>query len=140
MTDLNDRTRLIDCLAYFLSLRVLQISKNRKIANVHDLIQLWFKFVLKNQRKHLANSKIGIWHSCKPSLLRKYRHIKILEKKNKIKFIKNLNKIGYCFSTKKKSFLVKIMKAFQRHYRQELINGHTDKECLIIAQNLLKKL
>ena len=53
---------------------------------------------------------------------------------------KNLNKIGYCFSNKKKPFSTKILKAFQRHYRQELINGHVDKECLIIAQNLLKKL
>ena len=90
--------------------------------------------------RQLANNKIGIWHSFKPSLLRKYRNIKILEKKDKIKFIKNLNKIGYCFSSKKKSFLVKMLKAFQRHYRQELINGHADKECLIIAQNLSKKL
>ena len=90
--------------------------------------------------RQLANNKIGIWHSCKPSLLRKYRNIKILEKNDKIKFIKNLNKIGYCFSSKKKSFLVKMLKAFQRHYRQELINGHADKECLIIAQNLSKKL
>ena len=90
--------------------------------------------------KQLANNKIGIWHNCKSSLLRQYRNIKILEKKDKIKFIKNLNNIGYCFSTKKKSFLVKIMKAFQRHYRPELINGHADKECLIIAQNLSKKL
>ena len=90
--------------------------------------------------KQLANNKIGIWHNCKSSLLRQYRNIKILEKKDKIKFIKNLNKIGYCFSTKKKSFLIKIVKAFQRHYRQELINGRADKECLIIAQNLSKKL
>ena len=90
--------------------------------------------------RQLANNKIGIWHSCKPSLLRKYRNIKILEKKDKIKFIKNLNKIGYCFSNKKKPFSTKILKAFQRHYRQELINGHVDKECLIIAQNLSKKL
>ena len=88
----------------------------------------------------LANDRIGIWHNCKSSLLRQYRNIKILEKKDKIKFIKNLNNIGYCFSTKKKSFLVKIMKAFQRHYRPELINGRADKECLIIAKNLSKKL
>ena len=84
----------------------------------------------------MANNKIGIWHSCKPSFLKKYRNIKILEKKDKIKFIKKLNKIGYCFSNKKKPFLTKILKAFQRHYRQELINGHVDKESLIIAQNL----
>ena len=90
--------------------------------------------------KQLANNKIGIWHNCKPSLLKKYRNIKILDKKDKIKFIKNLNKIGYCFSNKKKSFLTKILKAFQRHYRQELINGHADKESLIIAQNLEKNI
>ena len=90
--------------------------------------------------KQLANNNIGISHSYKLSLLRKYRNIKILKKKDKIKFIKNLNKIGYCFSPKKKSFLTKITKAFQRHYRQELINGYIDKECLIIAQNLSKKL
>ena len=90
--------------------------------------------------KQLAYNNIGIWHRCKSSLLRKYRNIKISKKRDKIKFIKNLNKIGYCVSNKKKPFLTKILKAFQRHYRQELINGHADKECLIIAQKLSKKL
>ena len=88
--------------------------------------------------KRLANNGIGIWHRCKPSLLRKYRNVKILEKKNKIKFIKNINKIGYCFSVKKKSFFIKTVRSFQRHYRKELINGLLDKECLMIAQNLSK--
>ena len=87
----------------------------------------------------MANNGIGIWHRCKPSLLRKYRNIKNLEKKDKIKFIKNLNKIGYCFSNKKKSVFIKTVEAFQRHYRKELINGFLDKECLTIAQNLAKK-
>ena len=90
--------------------------------------------------KRLANNGIGIWHRCKPSFLRKYRNVKILEKKNKIKFIKNINKIGYCFSVKKKSFFNKTVRSFQRHYRKELINGLLDKECLTIAQNLAKKL
>ena len=90
--------------------------------------------------KLMADKKIGIWHDCKSNFLKKYRNIKNLEKKDKIKFVKSLNKIGYCFFSKKKSFLAKIIKAFQRHYRHELINGHIDKECLIIAQNLLKKL
>ena len=88
--------------------------------------------------KRLANNGIGIWHRCKPSFLRKYRNVKILEKKNNIKFIKNINKIGYCFSVKKKSFFIKTVRSFQRHYRKELINGLLDKECLIIAQNLSK--
>ena len=88
--------------------------------------------------KQLANNGIGIWHRCKPSLLRKYRNIKILKKRDKIKFIKNINKIGYCFSIKKKSFFIKTIRSFQRHYRKEVINGLLDKECLIIAQNLSK--
>ena len=90
--------------------------------------------------KLMAEKKIGIWHDLKSNFLKKYRNVKNLEKKDKIKFIKSLNKIGYRFFSKKKSFLTKVIKAFQRHYRSELINGHIDKECLIIAQNLLKKL
>ena len=90
--------------------------------------------------KHLAKKNIGIWHSYKPIILRKFRRIKISKKKNKIKFIKNLKKIGYCFPINNKSFFTKIVKAFQRHYRKEAINGLLDKECLIIAENLSKKL
>ena len=90
--------------------------------------------------KQLAKKNVGIWHSCKPKLLRKFRRIKILTKRDKVKFVKNLSNIGYYFSTKNKSFFIKTVKAFQRHYRKELINGLIDKECLIIAQNLLKKL
>ena len=86
--------------------------------------------------QQLANNGIGIWHRCKPNLLKTYRNIRIIQKKDKIKFVKNLNKIGYCFSLKKKFFFTKTLKAFQRHYRKELINGLLDKECLIIAQNL----
>ena len=88
--------------------------------------------------KQLSKKNIGIWHSSKHNLLRKFRGIGISSKKDKIKFVKNLKKIGYCFSTKNKSFFAKIVKAFQRHYRKELINGLVDKECIIIAQNLSK--
>ena len=90
--------------------------------------------------KELANKKIGIWHRCKPNFLKKFRKIKIKKKQEKIEFVKNLNNIGYCFPTYNKSFFVKTVKAFQRHYRKELINGLVDKECLIIAQNLSKNL
>ena len=90
--------------------------------------------------EHLAQKKIGIWHDYKPNFLRKFRKNKIFKKNDEVKFFKNLNNIGYCFSFKKKFFLTKTVKAFQRHYRKELINGLLDKECLIIAQNLRKKL
>ena len=90
--------------------------------------------------KELARNKIGIWHKCRNNLLRKYRKVKTSNKNEKIKFIKNLNKIGYCLPNKKKPNFTKIIKAFQRHYRKELINGLLDRECLIIAQNLTKNL
>ena len=89
--------------------------------------------------KELAKKNIGIWHNYRSNFLKKFRKIKISKKQDKIKFIRNLNKIGYCVPAKKKSFLIKITKAFQRRYRKQLINGLIDKECLIIAENLSKK-
>jgi len=89
--------------------------------------------------KDLASKKIGIWHNCKTELLTKYRRVKVSQK-FKPKFINNLKKIGYNFNSNKKADLKKTIKAFQRHYRKELINGVIDKECLIIAKSILKKL
>ena len=90
--------------------------------------------------KYLAKNNIGIWHDHEPNLLRKYRRAKILVQQDKERFVKNLNKIGYCLSVHNKSFFIKTIKAFQRHFRKELINGILDQECFIIAQNLIKKL
>ena len=89
--------------------------------------------------KELADKKIGIWHNCKTKDLIKFRKVRI-SNKFKSEFINNLKKIGYCFNIKKKTNFLKTVKAFQRHYRKELINGIIDKECLIIAINILKKL
>ena len=88
--------------------------------------------------EQLAKKKIGIWHNLKPNLLKKLRKSKV-SKKEKLKFINNIKKIGYCYSSKKLIF-IKIIKAFQRHYRRELINGVLDKECSVIAQNLAEKM
>ena len=90
--------------------------------------------------KKIAKNNIGIWHDYKPNFLIKFRKIKIFAKKDKVKFLKNLKKIGYCCLVKNKFLFTKTIKAFQRHYRKELINGFIDKECLIIAENLSKKL
>jgi N-acetylmuramoyl-L-alanine amidase len=89
--------------------------------------------------KELADKKIGIWHNCKAKDLIKFRQVRI-SNKFKSEFINNLKKIGYCFNNKKKTSFSKTVEAFQRHYRKELINGIIDKECLIIAINILKKL
>jgi len=88
----------------------------------------------------LAKNNIGIWHNCNSLILKKFRRNKILKENEKIKFKKNLRNIGYCLSNNDKFLFVKIVKAFQRHYRKELINGVLDRECLIIAENISKKL
>ena len=90
--------------------------------------------------KELADKKIGIWHNCKTKDLIKFRQVRI-SNKFKSEFINNLKKIGYCFNNnKRRENLIRTFKAFQRHYRKELINGIIDKECTIIAINILKKL
>ena len=85
----------------------------------------------------LYKNKIGIWHKIENAKLKKIRKNKI-PKKQELEFFKYLNKIGYFTKfkgTKKKSLLVK---SFQRHFRQKLINGKIDQECLFIAKNLSK--
>ena len=52
----------------------------------------------------------------------------------------NLSKIGYFKTLQQKKNIKKrnIIKAFQRHFRQNLINGISDQECLMISKDLLK--
>ena len=89
--------------------------------------------------KNLANHKLAIWHSLNKSSLRKNRK-KRLNKDEEIVFIKNLNKIGYRIIKKLNFNLNKkfITKAFQRRFRQNLVNGIPDQECFLISKNLLK--
>jgi N-acetylmuramoyl-L-alanine amidase len=89
--------------------------------------------------KNLANHKLAIWHSLNESSLKNNRKIR-LNKDEEITFIKNLNKIGYRiikrlnFNSNKKF----ITKAFQRRFRQNLVNGIPDRECFLISKSLLK--
>ena len=87
--------------------------------------------------KELASNKIGNWHSIHFNKLRKLRSLKI-SKKLKKEFINDLIRLGYCLNGRK-SNLTKTIKSFQRRYRKDLINGIIDKECLIIAKNISKK-
>ena len=92
--------------------------------------------------KYFAKLGIGKWHSLSKQTLIKYRRKKIslIDKKN---FFIYLSKIGYSTKNptklKKDQFLDLITFAFQRRFRQELINGRIDYECLIISQNLSKR-
>ena len=88
--------------------------------------------------KYLSKSKVGLWHDLNEKKLFKIRK-KIVGEYEKNNFLKNLYKIGYSrlLNKNKKSKL--LTKAFQRRFRQELINSKIDKECLIISKNLVKK-
>ena len=91
--------------------------------------------------KYLSLKKIGYWHNLDQKVLINNRMFKINNLQKKI-FLKNIFKIGYSNKTSKKSNLDKvkyikiITKAFQRRFRQDLINGIVDLECLIISKNL----
>jgi len=92
--------------------------------------------------KELSKQGIGLWHSLSIQSLKKNRKIE-LDKVGKKMFFNNLSKIGYVIKKTKNSrnrkFNNYIVKAFQRRFRQELVNGKLDKECLIISNNLAKK-
>ena len=89
--------------------------------------------------KELAKVKLAHWHQLNEKELIQHRLKKInyLDEK---KFFINLHKIGYSkvqseSSIDKKRLLVK---AFQRRFRQGLVNGISDQECLILSKNLIK--
>ena len=92
--------------------------------------------------KYFAKLGIGKWHSLSKRILFESRRKKISLIDEK-KFFKNLKKIGYSTKSptklKKDQFLRLITYAFQRRFRQQVINGKIDRECLIISQNLVKK-
>ena len=93
--------------------------------------------------KYLAKFRIGNWNSLTVKTLVKNRRKKINPLDKKFFFI-NLSKIGYSIKNltklKKDEFSFFLISAFQRRFRQELIDGKIDQECLLISENLAKKL
>ena len=87
--------------------------------------------------KHLAIKNIGIWHKIEKRKLKKIRKLNISDFESNM-FIKYLNKIGYFVKNLNIRKKLKLVKSFQRRFRQELVNGKIDKECLIIAEKLSK--
>ena len=84
--------------------------------------------------KYLAKFGIGKWHSISNKTLKENREKKIYIKEEKI-FFKNLLKIGYPKKVLNKKTLVR---TFQRKFRQDLISGKIDQECLLVSKNLAK--
>ena len=90
--------------------------------------------------KRLSKNKIGYWHNLNEKKLFKKRN-QTVNKLDKKKFVKNLYKIGYSKNIylNKNKYTKVLTSAFQRRFRQELVNGVIDQECLIISKNLIKR-
>tara|TARA_B110000238_G_C16040158_1_gene401518 strand:- start:89 stop:832 length:744 start_codon:yes stop_codon:yes gene_type:complete len=92
--------------------------------------------------KYLSKNKIGLWHTLNKLELIKIRKLKINQTEKEL-FFNNLFKMGYPKKNpkdlNKDRYLRDVTKAFQRRFRQELIDGRIDRESLLISKNLLKK-
>ena len=82
--------------------------------------------------KKLAKKRLCLWHNLNEKIIKKFRKQKISYDYKKI-FINNLYKIGYKNHGNKS-----LTEAFQRRFRQDLINGKIDQECLLISKSLIK--
>ena len=89
--------------------------------------------------KKLAKSHLAKWHNLNEKEITKKR-LKKLSENEEQNFLKNLYNIGYRKIEKLNPLMNKrfLIKAFQRRFRQSLINGKSDQECFIISKNLLK--
>ena len=87
----------------------------------------------------LAKNKIGFWHNLNKKKIKKFRNKKFLTKIEEKMFLKNLYKIGFNHveGVKFHQNLKFLALAFQRRFRQSLVNGKLDNECLLISKNLL---
>tara|TARA_B100000674_G_scaffold6107_1_gene4910 strand:+ start:1638 stop:2375 length:738 start_codon:yes stop_codon:yes gene_type:complete len=87
--------------------------------------------------KKLAKLNLCKWHNLNEKKIKKFRNLKLSNFEEKT-FFDNLHNIGYLrvYVRSNKNKKESIIKAFQRKFRQDLINGKTDQECLLISKNL----
>ena len=85
--------------------------------------------------KKLYKNDLAIWHSLDEQFIKNFRLKKLINinKKNMLRMIK---KLGYTRVFTADSLDKDFIKAFQRRYRQDLINGIFDQECYLILNNL----
>jgi len=92
--------------------------------------------------EYLSKNKIGIWYKLNKQELVKNRELKTSKIQENI-FFNNLFKIGYSKKypkdKSKNKYLRELAKAFQRRFRQELVDGKIDQECLLISKDLIKE-
>ena len=87
--------------------------------------------------EYLSKNKIGLWHTLNKQELAGNRQLKISKIEKNI-FFNNLFKIGYSKDNSKNKYLIELVKTFQRRFRQELVDGKIDQECLLISKSLIK--
>lgn len=87
--------------------------------------------------KKLYKNDLAIWHSLDEKFINNFRLKKLINinKKNMVKMIK---KLGYSRVLTAGHLDKDFTKAFQRRYRQQLINGIFDQECYLILNSLQK--
>ena len=87
----------------------------------------------------LASKNLCKFHNLNEKKIKKFRNLRLKSDEEKY-FFKNLNFIGYSVPSNSKNNIMKInlVKAFQRKFRQKLINGKIDKESFLISKNLVK--
>ena len=87
----------------------------------------------------LAKNKLSFWHNLDQEKIKKLREKYLFSKNDENLFLKNLHKIGYNDIKRFKSHknIRYLTLAFQRRFRQSIVNGKIDKECLLISKNLL---
>ena len=87
----------------------------------------------------LAKKKLSFWHNLDQKKIKKLRKKNLFTRVDENSFLKNLNKIGYndVKKFKRQKNIKYLTLAFQRRFRQSLVNGKIDKECLLISKNLL---
>ena len=88
--------------------------------------------------KKLGKKRVSFWHKLNEDKTKIYRKKELSSIEKKL-FLKNLYQFGYC-QIKEKSInqnISYLTKAFQRRFRQDLINGKIDKECLLISKSLI---
>ena len=83
----------------------------------------------------LAKKNFCKFHNLNEKKINMYRNLEIKDKEKKI-FFSNLIHIGYSRMFTTKHYRINLVEAFQRKYRQKLINGKIDQECLLISKNL----
>ena len=84
----------------------------------------------------LSKKKIGHWYNSDKNKNNEFYNLNKANLRNF--FFRNLYKIGYRKKNKKRTSRSdsKVVKAFQRRFRQSKVNGLVDKECLQISSKL----